>query len=223
MEVDRNGENYLFYLASKTNVSLEDIVYVNVDAANIANASGETPLIRAARFDNDFLVKGLLKEGARADTRGKMGRSALDYSIEYDYFGPTFLLLSTADPNVVDAAGRTPLMNAAANGNRNAIRAFVVAFGFAENAARESKKRPAAERKEMLALAARFRPINLNVQDRDGKTALMLAAEKGDAQIAESLIRMRVNNQLTDKKGKTALAIARENGHTEIIKLLTRK
>ncbi len=223
MEVDRNGENYLFYLASKTDVSLEDIVYADLNAANLANLNGETPLIRAARFDNDFLVRGLLREGARADARDKTGKSALDYSVEYDYFGPTFLLLSTADPNAVDAAGRTPLMNAAAKGNGNAIKAFVVAAGFAAKAAGESRKLPAAERTEMLAIAARFRQINLNVQDRDGKTALMLAAEKGDAQIAESLLRMRVNNQLKDKKGKTALAIARENGHTEIIKLLTSK
>lgn len=223
MAVDGNGENYLFYLASHPKVSLEDIVYVDNKAANVANKDRETPLIRAARFDNGFLVKGLLRNGAKADSRDNTGRSALDYSVEYDYFESTFILLAVADANYLNEDGRTPLMTAAAADNRNALKAFLVASQFAAAAPNGSKKLSARDRKEMLSIAARLRKIDHNVQDKDGKTALMLAAEKGNAEAVESLLLMKVNRSLNDKRGKTALALASENGHSTIVKLLSRR
>ena len=111
-------------------------------------------------------------------------------------------------------------MVAAANGSVNTMRAYSFALQFAARAPMEAKKLRGSERKEMLALAARFRRIDLSVKDQKGMTALMLAAEGGHTEIVRTFIMLKANTKLVNKDGKTALDLARTNGHTDIVKLL---
>jgi uncharacterized protein len=177
--------------------------------------------MRAAKFDNGFVVKKLLMSGARPDIRDKSGKTALDYAAGYDYFDAAFMLLAKANANLADPAGRTPLMTAVANSSLKTVLAYVAAFEFEQNAAAEAASKTAEERKEMLTVAAAFRKINMNLRDTEGKTALMLAAAKGNAEVVKALLTMKPNRKLADKSGKTALEIARANGHAEIAKLLS--
>jgi len=221
IEVDNNGENYLFYFASRPKIYVEELSSIDRAAVNMASKTGETPLIRAAKFDNGWLVKKLLLNGADANRRDNDGKTALDYSAEYDHFDTAFLLLARTTPNLIDRAGRTALMIAAANGSVSAIRAYSTALKFAAAAPTESAKLSGDERKEMLAIANVFRRIDLNVKDLNGSTALMLAAENGHLSIVKDLLELKANTALRNKAGKTALDIARANRHAEIVKLLS--
>lgn len=221
VEVDKNGETYLFYLAGRPKLYSDDLISLRQNAVNIFNKLGETALIRAARFDNGLLVKNLMTSGAEVDRRDLDGKNALEYAAEYDYFDSTLLLLGKALPNLVDKQGRTPLMVAAANGNINTMRAYSFALQFAARAPAEAVKLRASERKEMLELAARFRKIDLNVKDQDGMTAIMLAAEGGHTEIVKTFVMLKANLRLMNKAGKTALDIARAQGRADIVKLLT--
>ena len=50
-----------------------------------------------------------------------------------------------------------------------------------------------------------------NVQDAKGRTALHIAAEKGDVKIASTLLKRRVDHGLANEAGYTALDVFLEN------------
>lgn len=219
-EVDKNGENYLFYMASRTKIYSSDLVSIDQVAANAASNNGETPLMRAARFDNGWLVKRILTSGAAADKRDNTGRTALEYSAEYGYFDSTFLLLARSNANLRNAAGRTPLMTAAERGNVDAVRAYESAKAFAASVAVEAPKLSKSEAKDAMATAKVFRNIDIDLRDPKGMTALMIAAEAGHKNVVEALIRLKAKKNFRDLKGKTAADLAAQNGHKDIAKLL---
>uniref|UniRef100_A0A0G4HYK4 Uncharacterized protein n=1 Tax=Chromera velia CCMP2878 TaxID=1169474 RepID=A0A0G4HYK4_9ALVE len=63
--------------------------------------------------------------------------------------------------------------------------------------------------------------LNLDWQDKIGKTALSLASENGHTDIVRLLVDAKANVDMEDKTSKkTALIWASENGHTDIVRLL---
>jgi ankyrin repeat protein len=59
-----------------------------------------------------------------------------------------------------------------------------------------------------------------NPFDAEGRTPLMLAAERGDTAILQALIAGGADPDLTDRIGESALAKAAANGHRRIVSLL---
>ncbi len=221
VEVDKNGETYLFYFASRPQLYTDELFSLDPRAVNKVSKKGDTALMRAVMFDNGWLVKKLMSAGAEVDRRDLDAKNALEYAAEYDYFDSTLLLLGRALPNLPNKQGRTALMVAAAHGSVNAMRAYSYALQFAARAPAEAAKLPRAERKQMLELAALFRKIDLNVKDQDGMTALMLAAKGGHTEIVKTLLILNANARLTNIARKTALDLARTKGYKDIVKLLT--
>lgn len=221
VEVDKNKENFLFYFASRPELYTDELFALSSKAVNRSNSNGESPVIRAARFDNGWLVKKLLTSGAEANRRDNDAKTALDYAAEYDYFDSTLLLLAATDLKWANKEGRTALMIAAGNNSLNALRAYSVAIQMAQMAPAEARKKTGKERAEILGLAAKFRKINVDQQDYEGMTALMLAAQAGHFEAVKTLIFFKANKLLKNKKGKTALDLARSKGNTEIVKLLS--
>ncbi|MCE5263234.1 MAG: ankyrin repeat domain-containing protein [Deltaproteobacteria bacterium] len=66
------------------------------------------------------------------------------------------------------------------------------------------------------------RGIDVNVPDRHGQTALMLAAHAGRHAIVEILIAHRANLDVTAKFGLSALMLAIVAGHAEVARLLVK-
>jgi len=221
VEVDKNKENFLFYFASRRELFTNELFALNSRAVNMVNVNGENPVIRAVRFDNSWLVKKLLMAGAEANRRDYDGKTPLDYAAEYDYFESTLLLLAATDLKWANKEGRTSLMIAAENGSLNALRAYSVAIQMARMAPTEARKKTGKERAEMLELAAKFRKINVDQQDYEGNTALMLAAQAGHVEAVKTLIFFKANKLLKNKQGKTAHDLARSISNPEIVKLLS--
>lgn len=61
---------------------------------------------------------------------------------------------------------------------------------------------------------------NVNDTDKDGYTALMAAANMGDAELAATLLAAKADIQLKDKDGATALSVARKEKHVDVEQLL---
>lgn len=221
IEVDKNKENFLFYFASRPNLSTNELFVLNSRAVNMVNVNGENPIIRAARFDNGWLVKKLLMSGSEANRRDNDAKTALDHAAEYDYFDSTLLLLAATNLKWSNKEGRTSLMIAAENGSLNALRAYSVAIQMARMAPAEARKKTGTERAEMLDLAAKFRKINVDQQDHAGMTALMLAAKAGQVEAVKTLVFFKANKLLKNKQGKTAIDLARSKNNAEIVKLLS--
>ncbi len=62
--------------------------------------------------------------------------------------------------------------------------------------------------------------VALDAVDKEGKTALMLAAYSRPKDIARHLISSGAKLNIADKEGKTALMFAAQRGHTTIVKQL---
>ncbi|WP_186430062.1 ankyrin repeat domain-containing protein [Clostridium sp. BSD9I1] len=86
--------------------------------------------------------------------------------------------------NVLDENGRSLLMNAIINRND-----FVTLYALIDN------------------------NIKLNIQDKDGKTALMYAAQYNDSYLIDYMIKKGCNINLKDKENNTALLYLLKIGH----------
>jgi ankyrin repeat protein len=60
----------------------------------------------------------------------------------------------------------------------------------------------------------------VNAKNKDGRTALMFASERGHKEVVKLLIEKGAGVNVKDKYGWTALKYASENGHQEIVELL---
>lgn len=221
--VDDNVDTYLFYLAHRRKFSVDEFLNdIDTKVSNVRNKQGETALIRAAKFNNDLFIAKLLKAGANADTRDSNGKTALFYAAEYDYYLSTLALLLKADPNLTFEDGKTALITAAEANNIRAVIAFVNAKEAGARAASQAKIAKSG-REDLMQMASAFDRINLDIQDVQGKTALIIAAENGYKDIVEGLLQAKADHSLKDKKGRTALDLARANGHTAIVAMLNKK
>ena len=62
---------------------------------------------------------------------------------------------------------------------------------------------------------------SLDARDRDGNTALMLAAGKGRADMCSLLLEAGANRELKNDNGRTALMIAEELNHADVARVLS--
>ena len=63
--------------------------------------------------------------------------------------------------------------------------------------------------------------VDVEAKDREGKTALHIAAERGYVMMCQRIIAQpRINLQEVDHQGRTALAYAMDGGHVRVVELL---
>jgi ankyrin repeat protein len=162
---------------------------------NLSGRSGLTPLAAAAFKGNDRIVEQLL-----AQIAGPAGRA------------------DSADPNVVDATGKAAMTYAAARGFAGIVRRLLDAgvdarFRYGNEltalmwgAGHEDGVGVHAAESVVDLLLSRGAQIDA-IDDR-GRTALMMAAELGHAEIVEMLIGRGADKTVRDKSGKSALDLA---------------
>ncbi|KAG8078369.1 hypothetical protein GUJ93_ZPchr0007g5779 [Zizania palustris] len=68
----------------------------------------------------------------------------------------------------------------------------------------------------------RLGPDALRARDRDGRTALHVAAEAGEAEVTAALVEMGADTAAADARGRTPLDVAREKGYQEVVDILER-
>jgi uncharacterized protein len=187
-----------------------------IDARDIA---GSTALCVAAENERQATVAFLLAKGADPNLPGRSGVTPLaaaafkgnDRIIEQ-------LLSQAADPNVVDATGKAAMTYAAARGFAEIVRRLL-------DAGVDAKFRYGNELTALMWAAGHEDGVGVHaaesvvdllfshgaqvdaVDDR-GRTALMMAAELGHAEVVEMLIGLGADQTVRDKSGKTALDLA---------------
>lgn len=147
-------------------------------------SEGWTALIRASAAGHVSVVSTLLAAGAPPNPT-RTSHTALRGAALYGHAAVVQLLLDAhADPNMVSAGLRTPLMGAC----------------FARTA------EPGYSRAGTLLIAASLLRARAAVDARNdgGETALILAATRGDAEMAELLLGHGADPQLAMPNGSTA-------------------
>ena len=189
------------------------------------NKNGQTALMLAAREGQADNVQLLIARGAKVDERDNEGWTPLMLAA---YNGQTsavgLLLEAKADVKAKDSKGVWDSLVLALSEGRGAVAEKLIEAGAVLSSAPVNDHVPLIHsvyggdlQGVRLVLA---RKPDLTARDRDGWSALALAAYNGYPQIVMELLRAGIDPTLKDKEGKTALDRAQESKNTEIAALL---
>ncbi len=181
-----SGSTALFGAADNEKPATVALLLAKGANPNLPGRSGLTPLIAAAFKGNERIVGDLIPHGADPNARDSTGKAAMTYAAARGFDGVVQRLLDAG----VDAQEHYG----------NDLTALMWAAGHDDGVGAA-----AAARVIELLLA---RGAKLDDADNRGRTALMIAAELGDAGVADVLIRHGADRTLRDKEGKTALDLA---------------
>lgn len=173
-----------------------DIHRVNQAGATALDMSVNTP----EPWEPESAVE-LIKAGADVNHRGPEGITPLERCIDRKYLKTiTAAIAAGAKLDVPDANGRTPLMRACDYKRPEG--------GYYDRTPNEI----------VDAIAASGR-ADVNHQDKDGNTALMLAAKNGNAMMIATLVHLPgINKDLRNKEGKTAMDLAADAATREVLR-----
>ncbi|KAH6670383.1 ankyrin repeat-containing domain protein [Halenospora varia] len=190
----------------------------------------KTPLVLAAMNGREALVKILLKQGVKIDSKDSEGRrTPLSYAAEYGRVVVIKLLLENGpEMDSKDIKyGRTPLSWAAGNNDMDIYRIL-----HQWTPSRRHELRPiiqvedTEETEDTMEAVVRLllqKGADLDPKDLYSRTPLSYAAENGCEAVVEVLLDSGAEVESMDKCGETPLSLAYENGHEATVKLLLEK
>jgi ankyrin repeat protein len=216
---DRAGAMPLARAARGGHAALVQRFLAEGAAIDARDLGGATALYAAAEAERPATVAALLARGADPNLTGRSNVSPLAAAAFRGNDRIVELLLSRgADPDHVDVTGKTPILYAAARGFALVVRRLLdagvdakVHYGNDLTALMW-----AAGHEDGVGAAAAVAGVELLIErgaaidaaDNRGRTALMIAAERGDAAVVETMLTRGADRALRDKAGKTARDLA---------------
>jgi ankyrin repeat protein len=203
--------------------AVENFLALGVDP-NEPEPDGTTPLMRAVQLELPEIARLLIDASADVKKANYYGVTPLYVAARAgDATATQMLLAAGADANATLPAGETVLMTAAKTGNVDVVRALLTGGDDAVSIAALGEARAAARVAEAAGYAPPTNPTiatnyaDVNARERwYGRTALMIAAAEGHADVVDVLIEAGSDLSIVDAEGSTALILARNNGHLDI-------
>jgi cytohesin len=186
LDVQYGGDGTALHFACRKIVDV--LISAGADV-NAVNRHGETPLFRAVQFHNRELVLSFVAAGARLNLNAaRMSDSVTALHLARGD-NAQCLIDAGADPNVVDVHGNTPLIAAVERGDCAAALALIAA-GAIMNVARTSKRFSALHVAMLHGAAAQLiaAGADVNAEDSDGETPLMIAVRSADLDAVSKFI-----------------------------------
>ncbi|AZU59654.1 ankyrin repeat domain-containing protein [Ralstonia pseudosolanacearum] len=182
------------------------------------NARGETALFLAARVGDAASVGVLSRHVTSLDDQAASGKTALMAASENGHEGVVTMLLSLrANANRGNNNATTPLIAACRGGHFACAEALVKAGANANAHTKDGTTAlMAAIDADHMALVRLLIPkAKLNRFDRHGKTALMRAVARGNAEGVSALLQANARVDLPK-----AMLLALKHGHVEVVGVL---
>lgn len=212
---DRLGARPLSHAAKAGHLELVDLLLARGAPIDARNLAGATALYAAAEAGRVLVAERLIERGADVTLTGRNGISPVAAAA---YAGSDAiveaLLAHGADERVPDDTGKPPIVYAAARGQLDIVKRLL-ARNIDINARYPndltllmwaSGPDERVEEAEAIKVVAYLLDAGARIDDRDGRgrTALMIAAEGGHAEIAALLLGRGADPALKDKAGKRA-------------------
>jgi ankyrin repeat protein len=234
-KLDDSNSNSLHYLCTQVaRLYMMELLLDNDIDPNVQDIYEQTPLMIAAMHGKYEKVDMLLKHPKTKDIiecnlQDKNGKTALYYACERGYKDIANLLIPCSNIELSENKyGITPLYIASYRGFTNIVESLIENGGAEINYRNKSGDTPLnvavrhnnTDTSELLMVYA-----DLNFQDKNEQTALMVAAYQGNLQIVKSLLSYSATDvNLQSDNGNTALIwaahIHNQKNQKEIIKLL---
>ncbi|KAI5849657.1 hypothetical protein DFP73DRAFT_619254 [Morchella snyderi] len=189
---------------------------------NIQGRDGVSPLHCAGRSDNVYMANDLIRLGANLNVRDNGRKTPLHWSAYYcsaKVFG--LMLVFGAEFRSLDEYGRTCLHLAAMSGSVEIVDNLLNIMNIAEINLKERNGRTA------LWIACSFGHENIleklakHRKDVIRDNGLLYkASKKGLSNAIRSLLQYPTNSQPTQREYEKSLYVASRKGHTEIVRLL---
>jgi ankyrin repeat protein len=212
---DRFGARPLSHAARFGHLSMVDLLLSRDAPLNARNLAGATALFFAVEGNHTPVAQRLIERGADVNLAGRSGVTPIAAAAYRDNNTIVEDLINHgADDRAPDQTGKPPIVYAAA-GARFDIVKRLVARNLDVNsrypndltllmwASGPDEKAPETE---AIKVVSYLLDAGAHIDDRDarGRTALMIAAEGGRAEIANLLLARGADPSLKDKTGKSA-------------------
>ena len=212
---DRFGARPLSHAAKSGHLEMVDLLLARGAPIDARNLAGATALYFAAEGGHAAIVRRLIERGADVNLTGRSGVSPVSAAA---YAGSDeiveALLARGANGRVADDTGKTPAVYAAAHAELDIVKRLLalqidINARYANDltllmwASGPDEKVPEAQ---AIKVVSYLLDAGAQIDDRDarGRTALMIAAEGGRAEIASLLLSRGADPSLKDKAGKRA-------------------
>jgi uncharacterized protein len=201
------------------------LVACGFTSAAIGGERVDSPLVEAARQQDQQAVRALVIQKADVNVRSSDGSTALLWAAHWNDAETANLLLSAgAGANTANDFGATPLSEACTNGNDVLVRQLLksgakpnTAIATGETPLMTCARSGSAEAVRMLIEYG----AALNAKEKtQNQTALMWAAAEGHPEVVKALVEAHADLNAHSKQGFTALHFAARVGDLESVKLL---
>lgn len=191
---------------------------------NIPTSRGVPLLVLAAQKDSYDLAAILLAKGSDSNQPdANTGETALIKAARNGNLNlMNLLLIANADPNAQSRRGVTVLTAAIQNGNPQ-LTEFLLSRGARAGSTPENLLNYAFQKKFVGVDAMLKTGVDPNSRDKNGNTALIIAASYGDIQSAQALITYKANVNAANSTGMTPLLYAIQTQNKEMTELLLEK
>ncbi|OQD64127.1 hypothetical protein PENPOL_c008G08361 [Penicillium polonicum] len=222
----KDGISWLEQQKSSQSVSTCEVIDRYVDVANrFAQYEASDADLLTAMEKGCLTSALLLLTHPVSKMRNKQKRKTLFLAAKYGWAEVVLVLLELrSEPDVRDAAGRTPLSYAAEKAHVDVVRELVD-WGSFPNSEDNEHRTPLSYASgagsymvtELLLRDSRVSPDN---RDKKGRTPLSWAAGNGYDAVVKQLLEIDVDIDASEVFGRTPLSRAAENGHDAVVKQL---
>ena len=226
---DGRGRTALHYASESGYLKVVELLLDEGAEIDVKDKNHRTSLMLAAENGHSDVSEHLINHGADISKKGGHSRKALHYASKSGHLKVVELLLNKgAEIDVKDKNHRTPLMLAVENGH-NDVSMYLINHGA------DDSKIGVCERMTLLSYASEnghlkvvvlllSKGAEIDVEDKNHCTPLMLAAEKGHNDVSMHLINHGADISKIDVFWQTTLlSYASENGQMNVVELLLSK
>lgn len=228
-EGGKDDQTVLHYLATKQIQELYPVLLELGGDVNTKDANYRTPLHIAASIGNTYAFNLLIEKGANVNLKDNKKDTALHLAARNGYTELVSILVKRKDlaEPLINSSFNTPLDEAIEYSNNEEVVWLLIESGVSTLNYRDTNftspllKACLNNKLPIIRLLITYPTLQVNQVNKEGNTALHIAANKKSSIMAELLLNSSgINPNIYNKSGLTPLMIAIEKNHLDFIKQL---